>query len=166
MKQVTTFFEKIFEVLTQRITIFLGHSMAFLIAFFIVILWLGIDFFHASSVHIFINDFIFSFTFLMLFIIQKTQNKFSTVINIKLNELVASHENASNRLIKTEDMTEQELRKLAAHYETLSNHLLKSNDLNTTTSIEQVIEDVKEEVEDDIRKNAEKDIKANGKKVN
>ncbi len=159
MKKVTSFFETIFEVVTQRITFLLGHSITFLIAVFIVLIWLGIDVFHASSVHIFINDFIFSFTFLMLFIIQKTQNKFSTVINIKLNELVASHENASNRLIKTEDMTEQELRKLAAHYETLSAHLGKTHELVTATSIEQVIEEINE-VEGNIKEGIKQKIKA------
>jgi len=145
MKKVTSFFENIFEILTQKISFLLGHSITFLVALLIVIGWLGLDIIHTSPLHNFINDFVFSFTFLMVFIIQKTQNKFSTVINIKLNELVASHENASNRLIKGGDMTERALRQLAAHYETLSAHLDKRNDLNTSASIEHVIEEIKDE---------------------
>src|SRR2546423_10837211 len=147
MKKIASVIENIFEILTQKISLLLGHSITFIVAMLIVITWLGLDIGHSNSLHTFINDFVFSFTFLMVFIIQKTQNKFSTVINIKLNELVASHENASNRLIKVEDMTEQELRKLAGHYETLSTHLGKSNDLGTSASIEHVIEEIKDDTE-------------------
>jgi len=62
-------------------------------------------------------------------------------MNAKLNELVAAHENASNRLIKAEDMTEHELRKLATHYETLSASLGKNDSFTTSGSIEHVIDD-------------------------
>ncbi|HAO27936.1 MAG TPA: hypothetical protein DCQ68_10150, partial [Chryseobacterium indologenes] len=58
--------------------------------------------------------------FLMVFLIQKTQNKDSKAIQIKLNELIASYEKASNRLVAIEDLTEEELDKLHAYYERLS----------------------------------------------
>ncbi|HYV92095.1 MAG TPA: low affinity iron permease family protein [Chitinophagales bacterium] len=154
MKKISSFFENIFEILTEKITLLLGHSITFLVALLIVIAWLSLDIVNSSSLHNLVNDFVFSFTFLMVFIIQKSQNKFSTVINIKLNELVASHENASNRLIKVEDMTERELRELAAHYETLSAHLDKSNDPGTSASIEHVIEEIKGDA-DEKKKNEE-----------
>src|SRR5690606_35749003 len=48
-------------------------------------------------------------TFLMVFLIQKAQNKDSLAIQLKLNELVASHKQASNRLIDVEDLTEEEM---------------------------------------------------------
>lgn len=146
MKRVLSAFEKSFEWLTQKIATVLGHSVVFMIALLIAITWIGLDIFYSNTLHDFINDCVFAFTFLMLFIIQKMQNKFATVINIKLNELVASHENASNRLIKAEDMTEQELRKLAAHYETLSAHLGKNSEMVTSASIEHVIEEIKEDI--------------------
>lgn len=48
--------------------------------------------------------------FLMVFLIQKAQNKDSLAIQLKLNELVAAHEFASNRLVNVENMTEEELK--------------------------------------------------------
>ena len=63
-------------------------------------------------------------------------------MNAKLNELVASHENASNRLIKAEDMTEEELRKLAIHYNTLSAKLEKNDSLTASGSIEHIIDTI------------------------
>lgn len=72
------------------------------------------------------------------------QNKFTAVMNAKLNELVASHENASNRLIKAENMTEAELRKIAEHYDTLSTSLGKNNSRTGSGSIEHVLDDNEE----------------------
>lgn len=140
MKKLILLLEKKFELFTENISIVLGHSFIFFIAIVIVVSWISLDIIHSTSWHILINDLIFSFTFLMVFILQKMQNKFSAVMNVKLNELVASHENASNRLIKAEDMTEEELRKLAAHYETLSDSLSKNNSHIASGSIEHVID--------------------------
>ena len=157
MKKVITVFEKAFEVFTHKVTLMLGHPLSFLGAIIIVVSWISIDVFIRTSAHVLINDLIFSFTFLMVFIIQKMQNKFATVMNIKLNELVASHENASNRLIKVEDLTEKELRKLAAHYETLSATLGKGNSLSSSSSIEHVIEEIKkEEIEEENKMNKQR----------
>ena len=140
MKKFITRIEKTFELFTEKTAIVLGHSLTFFFAIAIVVCWISLDVIHSSSLHVLINDLIFSFTFLMIFILQKMQNKFSTVINVKLNELVASQENASNRLIKAEDLTEGELRKLATHYQTLSESLQKNNTLSGSNSIEHVIE--------------------------
>ena len=139
--------EKKFELFTEKITIILGHSFSFFIAIVIVLWWIGLDIYHSSSWHVLINDLVFSFTFLMVFILQKMQNKFSAVMNAKLNELVASHENASNRLIKAEDMTEEELRTLAMHYNTLSANLEKNDSLTASGSIEHVIDTAAEKNE-------------------
>ena len=141
MKKLILLLEKKFELFTEYISIVLGHSFTFFIAIVIVLFWISLDIIHGSNWHIIINDLIFSFTFLMVFILQKMQNKFSAVMNVKLNELVASHENASNRLIKAEDMTEDDLRKLAAHYETLSLTLDKNDSRIGSGSIEHVIGD-------------------------
>ena len=134
-------FEKKFEILTERITIILGHSLTFFIAILIVICWITLDIVKDSGWHNIINDLVFSFTFLMIFILQKMQNKFSTVMNVKLNELVASHENASNRLIKAEDLSEEDLRKLASYYQKLSSTFDKKDSLTEASSIEHVIEE-------------------------
>ncbi len=144
MKKIILNLERKFELFTQNISIILGHSFTFFIAILIVVCWLAIDIIGSSSLHTLINDLIFSFTFLMVFILQKMQNKFTAVMNAKLNELVASHETASNRLIKAEDMTEEELRKIAEHYQTLSSSLDKNNLHISSGSIEHVLNDNKE----------------------
>jgi low affinity Fe/Cu permease len=48
-------------------------------------------------------------TFLMVFLIQKSQNKDSKAVHLKLNELIASHQGTSNRMVNIEDLSEQEL---------------------------------------------------------
>lgn len=56
----------------------------------------------------------------MVFLIQKTQNKDSLAIQLKLNELIAAHEFASNRLVNVENMTEEELKVIQKYYAHLS----------------------------------------------
>lgn len=145
MKKLIAWIENNFEIFAEKTAIVLGHSLTFFIAIIIVVCWISLDIIHSSSWHSIINDLVFSFTFLMIFILQKMQNKFSTVINVKLNELVASQENASNRLIKAEDLTEEELRKLASHYQTLSKSLEKNDSRVGSESIEHVIDEAKKE---------------------
>ena len=71
-------------------------------------------------------------TFLMVFLIQRTQNKDSLAIHLKLNEIVAALEGSSNRLIDVESLTEQELKVLHSHYARLA-HMAKQ-DINLTQS--------------------------------
>jgi low affinity Fe/Cu permease len=59
-------------------------------------------------------------TFLMVFLIQQSQNKDSVALHLKLNELLSSHRAANNNLIGIEDASEEELRRLAAAYLRLS----------------------------------------------
>lgn len=147
MKKLVHFLEERFEFFTEKVSRVLGHSFSFFIAIVIVIMWISLDIIRSSSWHEIVNDLVFSFTFLMIFILQKMQNKFSAVMNIKLNELVASHENASNRLIKAEDMTEEDIRKLLAYYERLSASLDKKRSHSGAGSIEHVLNE--DEDEDD-----------------
>src|SRR5262249_25553810 len=69
-------------------------------------------------------------TFLMVFLIQRTQNKDSLALHIKLNELVAAVRGASNRLINIEDLSEEEVRTLHRHYQELAE--LAKNDQKLT----------------------------------
>lgn len=148
MKNLVISLEKKFENFTEHATVVLGHSLTFFFAILIVIGWITLDVIKNSGWHNIVNDLVFSFTFLMVFILQKTQNKFSTVMNIKLNELVASYDTASNRLIKAEDLSEEELRKLAAHYQTLSSSLDQNASHNEVSSIEHVIEESSDKEKD------------------
>jgi low affinity Fe/Cu permease len=76
----------------------------------------------------------------MVFLIQKSQNKDSLAIQLKLNELVAAHEYASNRLVSVEDMTEDELKVIKKYYRTLSTMSKKENSLQKSHSIEEAEE--------------------------
>jgi low affinity Fe/Cu permease len=75
-------------------------------------------------------------TFLMVFLIQRSQNKESLAIQLKLNELVAAMAGASNRLIDCEDMNEEELRTLHRHYAALVALAKKEGALTSSHSIE------------------------------
>jgi hypothetical protein len=73
----------------------------------------------------------------MVFLIQKAQNKDSLAIQLKLNELVASHELASNRLVNVEGLTEDELKVLKDFYCNLNELTKKDSKLNQSHSIEE-----------------------------
>ena len=76
-------------------------------------------------------------TFLMVFLIQRTQNKDSLALHLKLNEVVAALNGASNRLIDVEALSERELRVLHAHYEMLARMAKRDIDLLRSHSIEE-----------------------------
>ena len=76
-------------------------------------------------------------TFVMVFLIQRTQNKESLALQLKLNELVAAVEGASNRLIDVEDLSENDLHALHAHYARLAAMAKRDADLTRSHSIEE-----------------------------
>jgi low affinity Fe/Cu permease len=73
----------------------------------------------------------------MVFLIQRTQNKDSLAIHLKLNEIVAAIEGASNRLIDVEDLTEHEIETLHKHYRKLTEMAKKDLKLTQSHSIEE-----------------------------
>ena len=93
-------------------------------------------------------------TILMVFLILKAQNKDSLSIQLKLNELVASNESASNRLVDVEGMTEEELRIIKKYYSRLSAFAGKQSTLQESHSIEEVHEDhaIRNEMENELTK--------------
>ena len=76
-------------------------------------------------------------TFLMVFLIQRTQNKESQAIQLKLNEIVAALEGASNRLINIEDSNEAEIAAVKGHYAKLVELARRSGDIRQSHSIEE-----------------------------
>lgn len=99
-----------------------GSTPAFLGAFGIIVLWAltGPIFHYSETWQLIINTGTTIITFLMVFLIQKSQNKDSLAIQLKLNELVASHEMASNRLVDVENITEEEMKVIQKYYTKLS----------------------------------------------
>lgn len=67
-----------------------------------------------------VGDMILGVTFLSLFIIQKSFNRFSASLHLKVNELVASHEPASNSVINLDEKTEAEITELSREYAELA----------------------------------------------
>ena len=98
-----------FERFSSVVTKAAGSSAAFVCALALVLGWLvtGPLFDFSENWQLFINTGTTIITFLMVFLIQKSQNKDSLAIQLKLNELVAAHEFASNRLVSIEDMTSE-----------------------------------------------------------
>ncbi len=128
-----------FEKFASKITHAAGSNMAFILACSAVIIWLitGPIFGYSDTWQLVINTGTTIITFLMVFLIQKTQNKDSIAIQIKLNELVASNELASNRLVSVEDMTESELLTLSKYYSKLAIMAKKEVNLQVSHSIEE-----------------------------
>jgi len=79
-------------------------------------------------------------TFLMVFLIQRAQNKEALALHLKLNELVAAMEGASNRLIDAEDLSEEELKILHDHYERLTAIASRDEELSESHSVEEAEE--------------------------
>jgi low affinity Fe/Cu permease len=102
----------IFEKFSAKVTALAGSTPAFLIALGLIVVWAitGPIFNYSEQWQLVINTGTTIITFLMVFLIQKTQNKESLSIQLKLNELVAANEFASNRLVNVENMTEDELK--------------------------------------------------------
>lgn len=125
--------------MAMRATAFTGSTTAFFSAISLVILWalVGPIFNFSDTWQLVINTGTTVITFLMVFLIQKSQNKDAMAIQLKLNELVAAHELASNRLVNVEGMTEDELRVLQKYYAVLARRAQRDESLQQTHSIEE-----------------------------
>lgn len=134
-RDFTTRFEKI----SSGITKYVGTSTAFLISLFVIAVWAvtGPIFHFSDTWQLIINTGTTIITFLMVFIIQQSQNKDSLAVQLKLNELIASNEKASNRLIVVEDLTQNELEVLKTFYIKLSELAKKENDLHSSHSVDE-----------------------------
>jgi low affinity Fe/Cu permease len=128
-----------FEKLSAAVTKATGSTPAFIIALGFVVVWaLTGPFFHYSqNWQLVINTGTTIITFLMVFLIQKSQNKDSLAIQLKLNELVAAHDFASNRLVSVEDMTEDELKVIQKYYSKLSEFAKNESSLQQSHSIDE-----------------------------
>ncbi|SDF74856.1 Low affinity Fe/Cu permease [Mucilaginibacter pineti] len=127
-----------FERFSNWATAATGSSAAFIIAAATVVIWAvtGPLFNYSETWQLVINTGTTIVTFLMVFLIQKSQNKDSKAIHLKLNELLASHEGTSNRMVDIEDLTEAELDHLHKFYKQLSDLAEKEDDITCTHSID------------------------------
>jgi low affinity Fe/Cu permease len=139
----------LFARFAENITKFSGSTIAFSGALLLVVLWASLGpFFHYSETwQLVINTGTTIITFLMVFLIQRAQNKDSLVLHLKLNELLAATKGASNRLINAQDFTETEINLIHGYYCLLADKAKLDNDLGQTHSVEEAEENHAEKLD-------------------
>jgi len=130
------------EKFSHQATRATGTSGAFVLAVLVIIVWgiTGPLFKYSDTWQLVINTGTTIVTFLMVFLIQRAQNKDALAIHLKLNEIVAALEGASNRLIDVEDLSEPDIEALRNYYKRLIELARKDDVLTTTHSIEEAAE--------------------------
>ena len=116
-----------------------GSSLAFGVAVSIIVVWVvtGPFFGFSDTWQLVINTGTTIVTFMMVFLIQRSQNKDSLALQLKLNEIVAALDGASNRLVNVEDLTEAELGILHRHYAQLATMAKRDVDLMESHSVDE-----------------------------
>src|SRR5713101_4997882 len=128
-----------FSRVASGIANFTGRPWAFLTAIVVILVWAitGPIFGFSDTWQLVINTGTTVVTFLMVFLIQQTQNKESLAVQVKLDELIAAIKGASNRLIGIEDLTEEEVRELHDRYHELARKAQNAADMCRSLSIEE-----------------------------
>jgi low affinity Fe/Cu permease len=128
-----------FENFSKVITRFTGSTTAFGLALGVIILWmlLGPLFRFSDTWQLVINTGTTIITFLMVFLIQRSQNKDSLAIHLKLNELVSAMQGASNRLIDVESLSEKDLATLHRYFCELTTLARSASDVTESHSVEE-----------------------------
>jgi len=127
------------EQLSSWVTAAAGSTVGFTLASSMIVVWVltGSAFHYSDTWQLVMNTITSIITFLMVFLLQRSQNKESLAVQLKLNELVAAVLGASNRLIDIEDLNEQELKTLHRHYQRLAEIAKEEGDLTKSHSIEE-----------------------------
>ena len=131
-----------FERFAHAISHFAGSTAAFLTALGLIVLWLvlGPVFHYSSTWQLAVNTGTTVVTFLMVFLIQRSQNKEALAVQLKLNEVVAALQGASNRLVNVEDMEEADLEVLHSHYRSLADMARREGDIRQSHSLDEADE--------------------------
>jgi low affinity Fe/Cu permease len=127
------------ERVAHQATQWTGSSSAFILAVAVILIWLvtGPLFEFNNTWQLVINTGTTIVTFLMVFLIQRSQNKEAIALQLKLNELVAAVDGASNRLINVEDLSEEEINTLHEYYKALVRLAKRDSKLTVSHSIEE-----------------------------
>lgn len=131
-----------------------GSSGAFLLALATVLIWAltGPFFGFSENWQLVINTGTTIVTFLMVFLIQKAQNKESLSVQLKLNELISATKGASNRLVASENLSEEELNILHDHYCAMAELTKKTSDLRRSHSVEEALRETEEKLSEEIKR--------------
>jgi low affinity Fe/Cu permease len=130
------------EQMSTAVTRWTGSTQAFTLALAVVLVWAAVGrvFGFSDTWQLVINTGTTIVTFLMVFLIQRSQNKDSLAIHLKLNEIVAALEGASNRLIDVEALSEKDLATLRRHFHELAALARKESDVTVSHSVEEASE--------------------------
>ncbi len=124
---------------SRAVTEWTGSSWAFAVAVLVIASWLvtGPLFHYSDTWQLVINTGTTIVTFLMVFLIQRSQNKDALAVHLKLNEIVAAINGASNRLIDVESLSEADLVKLHQFYRRLAAMAKQDGDIGQSHSVEE-----------------------------
>jgi low affinity Fe/Cu permease len=129
---------RFFEDLAAWTTKWTGSTKAFITAIGSIVFWLvcGPIFGYSDTWQLVINTSTTIITFMMVFLLQRAHNKESLALQIKLNELIASHDGASNRMINIENLTEGEIVEIHRMYDSIAKSIKSEGDMSSRMSIE------------------------------
>lgn len=129
----------LFEKFSAKVTKATGKPLAFILALLVIAGWVitGPIFHYSDTWQLVINTGTTIITFLMVFVIQQSQNKDTVALHLKLNELIAASSSASNRLVDVEDLSTEELETIKKFYVKLSELAKKENDIHSTHSVDE-----------------------------
>jgi len=131
--------DRAFTAISTTIDQLSGRPLAFVVALLVIAAWAvtGPLFQFSDTWQLVMNTWTRVATFLMVFLIQRAQNKDSLAIHLKLDELVAAHSGASNRLVSVEELSEHDLEVLRHHYRRLVEAAATDEDLGSAHSVEE-----------------------------
>ena len=141
---------QLLERVAHGVTEWAGSSWAFGAAAATILVWaiVGPIFHYSDTWQLVINTGTTIVTFLMVFLLQRAQNKDSRAIHIKLNEILAGLEGASNRLINAEDLTEEEVRRLHDRFQQVAQLATSDSRPNASHSIEEAVAEAESAAEE------------------
>src|SRR2546430_7890809 len=110
-----------FRVFARRSSIILGSAWSFVGAVLVILVWLltGPTFHFSDTWQLIINTATTVITFLMVFLIQNTQNRDAKAVHLKLDEIIRALKDARNELVDLEDLSDEELKKLEKQFQTM-----------------------------------------------
>lgn len=129
-----------FSFFSRAISRLSGQPGASILAFAVILVWLisGPLFSFSDTWQLVINTGTTIVTFIMVFLIQNTQNRDGEAIQIKLDELIRSHKGAHNALLDLEELTQEQLERIKARYEKLAKEARENLDQLADTGAPEV----------------------------
>ena len=116
--------EELFRRFAHATSRIVGHAWSFVVAIAVIAVWAitGPMFGYSDTWQLVINTGTTIVTFLMVFLIQNTQNRDATAIHLKLDELIRAVHGARNSLVDLEDLSDEELEDLQREFESVRKH--------------------------------------------